>query len=137
MCGTLYSRQLGSNFKVLFHSRLGTFAYRNRRSNQVNTALGIGVEDGRGFLNQLQVRHDVDSPALEAWLAAVRSHLALVQSGYLVPFFIIQGMDIAKFRHLGPAGIRNDDIESAQILDSFLDETNIIFPLPGILLFIV
>lgn len=83
------------------------------------------------------MRHDIDSPALEAWLAAVRSHLGLVQSSYLVPFFIVQGMEIAKFRHLGPAGIRNDNVESAQVFDGFLDETNIIFPLPGILLSIV
>lgn len=83
------------------------------------------------------MRHDVDSPTLEVWLAAVCSHLRLAQSGYLVPFLVVQGMKIAKFRHLGPAGIRNDDIESAQVLDGFLDETNIIFPLPSILLSIV
>jgi hypothetical protein len=79
------------------------------------------------------MRHDIDCPALPTSLAALHPfffHGAII---YLVPLLVRQRVQIGKCRHLGPSGIRNEDIKSAEILDGLLDDTDIIFPLLSVL----
>ena len=65
-------------------------------------------------------------------LSCARSFVEM-KSANLVPFLVAEVIDIAKLRESCPASIVDNDIESAQLLDSLFDQPSDVIGTPSIL----